>query len=802
MVSHDEHDVKMADERTPLITTVIVAPPRQRYPHQTLRRCCTIALGSCLIALLVTFLVLVVFGPPLPDDLPGLSGPAEKRLTYRELQRILLDTPSSDKASEWSRYYTSGPHLAGKNLSQAEWTRDRWSEWGIKSDVVAYDTYINYPLDHRLAMLEAESGSKSESGDDRVWKVAFEATLEEEALEEDPTTQLEDSIPTLHGYSANGNVTGQFVYVNYGSFWDFEDLVKANVSLEGKIALARYGGIFRGLKVKRAQELGMIGCVIFTDPGDDGIVTEANGYDTYPNGPARHPSSVQRGSVQFLSFAPGDPTTPGYPSKPGVPRAPVDAAIPSIPSLPISYAEAVPILKALNGHGLQAKNMSEYWTRNLGLGYKGVEYNIGPSPENVVLNLYNEQEYTITPQWDVIGIVNGTIPDEVIIVGCHRDAWIAGGAGDPNSGSAALNEVVRSFGRAMEAGWVPLRTVVFGSWDGEEYGLVGSTEWVEEYLPWISATAVAYLNLDTAALGGVFEAAAAPLLHGLLRDVTALVPSPNQTVPGQTVGDLWDGRIRTMGSGSDFTAFQDFAGVPCVHVGFTDDGRGPVYQYHSNYDSYHWMSEFGDPGFRYHRAMAQLFGLAVAKLSDSPLVPLNATDYAAALWGYVDQVEAKLPDAVVAHQAGAGAELELDDDSVKFPLGLLRRSISRMHHAAVALDAEAATLAASAASSSASTSAESSHDDADMDVAAWQRRVRGVNDRYKRIERAFLHAPGLDGRPWFKHVVFAPGLWTGYAGAVFPGLDESIDAGDAAGAARWIAIIEGCVVAATAVMRE
>lgn len=310
----------------------------------------------------------------------------------------------------------------------------------MKADIVAYDTYLNYPLDHRLALLEKKTASTGQKPD--TWDVVFEATLTEDVLEEDPTTQVENGIPTFHGYSASGNVTGSFVYVNYGTFWDFEDLVRANVSLEGKIAIARYGGIFRGLKLKRAEELGMIGCILYGDPGDDGDMTEENGHKPYPKGPARNPTSVQRGSVQYLSMGPGDPTTPGYPSKPDVPRVPVDDVLTKIPSLPISYSEAVPILKALNGYGPQAKNINEYWTRNVGLGYKGVDYNIGPSPDNLVLNLVNHQNYTITPMWDVIGIINGTIPDEVVVVGNHRDAWIVGGAGDPNSGSASL---MRSF---------------------------------------------------------------------------------------------------------------------------------------------------------------------------------------------------------------------------------------------------------------------------------------------------------------------------------------------------------------------
>jgi N-acetylated-alpha-linked acidic dipeptidase len=588
-------------------------------------------------------------------------------------------------------------------------------------------------------------------------------------LEEDPTSGLADRVPVFHGYSASGNVTGQFVYVNYGTYQDFNDLVKANVSLEGKIALARYGGIFRGLKVKRAQELGMIGTVIFTDPGDDGKITEENGYTAYPDGPARHPSSVQRGSVQFLSVAPGDPTTPGYPSLPGAPREPVEGKIPSIPSLPVSFAEVVPILKALNGHGPKSSDFNKYWTANQGLLYKGVEYNIGPSPENVVLNLANEQEYTITPMWDVIGIINGTIHDEVVVVGNHRDAWIAGGAGDPNSGSAVINEAIRSFGKALQAGWKPLRTIVFASWDGEEYGLVGSTEWVEEYLPWLSATNVAYINVDVGVRSPVFHASAAPLLNKLIYEVTDLVQSPNQTVPGQTVRDLWDGKISTMGSGSDFTAFQDFAGIPSLDMGFGGQSEdSPIYQYHSNYDSFHWMSEFGDPGFKYHKAMAQILALATAKIVETPLIHLNATDYAIALDGYVDKVETKLAavqanlvpsteEEMLAFRArAASVEVKGDVEAFKFSLKKLHKAVARFQHAAIHLDHKSAELA----------------ERVNEHFPWWKwfskiklfHDIRVTNTKYKKIERAFLYEGGLDGRDWFKHVVFAPGIWTGYAG--------------------------------------
>ncbi|CZR55355.1 related to glutamate carboxypeptidase II [Phialocephala subalpina] len=789
-------DEKMeSHERTPLIATVRVAPRRERYTHSTVRRFCTIALGSTLVAFAGLFLFLVVFTPTHHRHRHEHWGKGEEKLSYKELQQILLDTPDAEKASEWSKYYTSGPHLAGKNYSQVLWTQEKWQEFGIQADVVAYDTYINYPLGHRLVLYE-----KSKAEDAESWSVKYEATLEEDVLEEDPTSGLENRIPTFHGYSASGNVTAQYVYVNYGTYQDFEDLVAANVSLEGKIALAKYGGIFRGLKVKRAQDLGMVGVVIFTDPGDDGQVTEENGTDIYPDGPARNPSSVQRGSTQFLSVAPGDPTTPGYPSKPGVPRQPVDSAIPSIPSIPLSYAEAIPILKTLNGHGPGPKDFNKAWQENLGLKYKGVEYNVGPSPEELVLNLVNEQEYVTTPLWNVIGVINGTLSNEVIVIGNHRDAWVAGGAGDPNSGSAALNEVIRSFGVAISKGWKPLRTIVFASWDGEEYGLIGSTEWVEEYLPWLNAANVAYVNVDVATVGPIFKCAASPLLNKVMYEIADLVQSPNQTVEGQTVGDLWDHKINTMGSGSDFTAFQDFAGIPSIDFGFGPDPEAPgdtggaVYHYHSNYDSYHWMATYGDPGFHYHVTVAKLWGLFTARLAEAPVVPLNATDYAIAIEGYISNVESKL-DALMSGEVDEFAietrsrptpsEPQGDVEDLKLSFKILHKAASHLLRAAKKHDAWAAKLASQA----------------DQPIPWYHfiqkfhlsHNIAVANKKYKYLERQFLYQKGLDGRSWFKHVIFAPGLWTGYAGAVFPGLVEAVDNQDFGNARRWVGIIEGTI---------
>jgi N-acetylated-alpha-linked acidic dipeptidase len=292
----------MVSERTPLLL-VQLAPKRRRYPHRALRRVCTFALGWVLVVAVILFVSPFAILPgghgslweylPWASPLPHQNWPHGNGLGYDELQSILQDTPSAEKIREWSSYYTAGPHLAGQNLSQALWTQEKWKEFGVEDvSLVTYDVYLNYPLGHRLALLK--------KGDEST-EITFEASLEEDVLPEDHTSGLVNRIPTFHGYSANGNVTAQYVYANFGTYQDYDDLLKANVSLEGKIALVKYGQVFRGLKVKRAQDLGMVGVIIYSDPQEDGDITELAGYDAYPKGPARNPSAVQRGSVEFLS---------------------------------------------------------------------------------------------------------------------------------------------------------------------------------------------------------------------------------------------------------------------------------------------------------------------------------------------------------------------------------------------------------------------------------------------------------------------------------------------------------------------
>ncbi|KAJ5610704.1 Peptidase M28 [Penicillium lagena] len=707
--------IRLYSETTPLLEAH-AARQRRRYPHHALR-----LLSTLLPVAVILFLIPSIWSYfPWAHPLPHASWPEGNGLPYDQLQQILLNTPSAAKVREWSSYYTAGPHLAGKNLSQAVWTLEKWKEFGVEDTTLAsYDIYLNYPVDNRLALLKKSGG---------ITEVTFEATLEEDVLEEDPTSTLPDRVPVFHGYSATGNVTAQFVYANFGTYKDFEDLVNAGIALEGKIAIVKYGAILRGLKVKRAQELGMVGVIIYSDPQEDGEITEENGYETYPNGPARNPSAIQRGSTQFIT---------------------------------------------LNGHGPKAEDFNKDWQGG-GLGYKGVEYNIGPSPEDVVINLDNQQEYVTTPVWNVIGVIKGHIPDEVIILGNHRDAWIAGGAADPNSGSAALNEVVRSFGEALKAGWKPLRTIVFASWDGEEYGLLGSTEWVEDNLPWLSKANVAYLNVDVAAAGTEFHPSAAPLLNKVLYEVTSLVQSPNQTVPGQTVRDVWDGKIGTMGSGSDFTAFQDFAGVASLDFGFGRAATDPVYHYHSNYDSFAWMEKFGDHDWSYHIACTKLWALTAARLVESPLIAFNATDYAKGLESYLHQIEPAADNL---------------PEGLYFDFADLNFAILDFHEYARQFDEYTAGLVGRLGEH--------------VPWYKWWKKVhllfqiRVANDKYKGLERAFLYEPGLDGRSWFKHVVFAPGIWTGYSGTTYPGIVESLEAGDLENAKKWSRIIQERMKAAT-----
>lgn len=645
-------------------------------------------------------------------------------------EAVLANSFDNNTIETWNYYYTHGAHLAGTNRTMAQWTADRWAENGFQSRLDEYTVYLNYPVSHSLS-LTYPNGS------------VFKASLEEAVLMEDETTSYPNRIPTFNGYSFTGNVTAEYVYVGRGQVVDFEALLKLNVPLEGKIALAKYGGPFRGLKVKNAALYGMIGVILFTDPGDDGNITEANGYAAYPDGPARNPTSVQRGSVQFLSTYPGDPTTPGYPSKPDSPRADKGPVTPSIPSLPISYAEAIPLLRALDGYGTPGSQVN----RTKWVGGLNVTYSTGPAP-GAVLSMSNVMRDAITPIWDAVGIINGTNQDEVLVIGNHRDAWIVGGAADPNSGSAIMVEMSKAFGKLLATGWKPTRTIVLCSWDAEEYGLVGSTEWVEEHINWLAESTVAYLNIDVGVSGKSPSLSATPELGTIATDLMKKILWP--TMSNETLYDAWyaetDGEVGVLGSGSDYTAFLH-NGISSLDVGADNGPDDPVYHYHSDYDSYHWMSTFGDPGYHYHTAMGQFLSLLAYHLATDELIPYDLPAYTTALESYYEDLRTAV-----------------NSTSSTLDTSELDAAISQFETSAI----EAVALRDLAVSTN----------DAALKTV--------VNQKFRDFQRAFTSVGGLPNREFYKHVINAPGIDTGYAPTTFPGITEAVEAGNFTLAAEWV----------------
>ncbi|KXS97321.1 hypothetical protein AC578_10738 [Pseudocercospora eumusae] len=649
-------------------------------------------------------------------------------------EALIISSFDNNSISDWSYYYTHGDHLAGRNRSQAQWTADRWAEAGFESRLDSYHVFLDYPVSKSLTV---------------TWPngTTYTPSLEEAVLEEDDVTGWENRIPTFHGYSFSGSASAEYVYVGRGQKVDFERLIALGVPLEGKIALSRYGGPFRGLKVKNAQDYGMIGAVLFTDPGDDGNVTVAKGVAAYPDGPARNPTSVQRGSVQFLSTYPGDPTTPGYPSREDSPRADKSIVTPQIPSIPISYAEAQPILAALDGYGTAGAEVN----RSMWVGALNATYSTGPAP-GVTIDMSNLMEDAYTDIWNAIGILNGTNSDETIIIGNHRDAWLIGGAADPNSGTAVIVELGRVLGKLVSQGWQPKRNIVLCSWDAEEYGLVGSTEWVEEYIPWIKDTVVSYLNIDVGASGPRPGISATPELHEIAMETMKKVIWPAMG-GNETMYDVWmddtGGEIGVLGSGSDYTSFVH-RGIAAIDMG-SDPGPGdPIYHYHSNYDSYHWMTNFGDPGFLVHKAMGQYLSLLAYHLASEDLLPLQPTNYADQMDIYYQNLQYAIGNAT--------QENPLDTSALRSAIDTFRiQATEAAHLAQQALHSNDGSL------------------------------LQLVNRKYRDFQRGFASQGGLPTREFYQHLIFAPGLDTGYAPVTFPAVTEAVEAGNFSLAGEWVA---------------
>lgn len=536
-----------------------------------------------------------------------------------ESVRNFVQTQINESAiAENLEYLTRFPHMAGTegNYVLAEWMQNQFRAAGLDAvEMERFDVYLNYPKEdgRRIAIVEPA---------EKRWEARIE---EDKAYTRPPREQT----LVFHGHSKSGNVTGPLVYANYGSRDDFKALSDMGVKLKGSIVLVRYYGTQgdRALKIKAAELAGAAGCIIYSDPADDGF----NKGPPWPKGRYMPSDGVQRGGVSMMSMVVGDVLTPGFASLPDEKRRlPVSEStgLPKIPSLPISWRDAQRLLQAVEGHGKRTPrdwvggvpDIKEWWTGD------------DSSPKVNLMNIQDEVERQ--PIYNVLGRIKGVEqPEKKIVIGNHRDAWCFGAA-DPGSGTAVLLELVRVFGLLKAEGWRPLRTIEFASWDGEEYNLIGSTEYVEKRLEDLRNDGYAYINVDVAVSGDKLRASGSPVFGRSLKRVLKRVTDPKS---GDSLQDIWEksgSKLNGLGAGSDYVAFQDISGTSSIDFGF----EGERYPYHSCYDNYDWMSTQGDPGFQYHKAIGQIWGLLVLEISDRPILPFDLTAYASAAIQYITNI--------------------------------------------------------------------------------------------------------------------------------------------------------------------
>ena len=652
--------------------------------------------------------------------LDGFS--TESSLTEQRWEEQFRGVPQPESAREHLRRLTLEPHIAGtkEDYATALYVRDQFRRYGLNAELKEYEIWLPYPNAPSIVELITNHRQR--------------LSVTEAVVPRDPTSSNSKITPLFNGYSASGDVTAPLVYANYGLPGDYEDLKKLGVDVKGKIVIVRYGNSFRGVKAKVAQDNGAIGCIIYSDPADDGYMQG----DVYPKGPWRPVASGQRGSVQYLFDYPGDPLTPGKPAIEGVPRLKPEEAtdLTRIPVQPIAYDVAKTLIAPLQGP-VRPK------------GFQGglpFAYHVGGTAD-VKVRLKTDMDYQFRKIWNVVARIEGSEQKHRwIVLGNHRDAWVFG-AVDPNSGTSAMLEVARAFGELLKQGWAPKRTVILGSWDAEEYGLIGSTEWAEEYAADLRDKAVAYLNVDVAVSGGNFAASSVPSLWKVLRDVTRDVKDPKK---GTSIYQQWqehardgkspsdpvvEARIGALGSGSDYTPFLQHLGVPSTDMGF----GGDYGVYHSAYDSFYWMDHFGDPGFVYHVAAAQLWGTLAMRLANADVLPFDYTDYARQLQEFFDEA-IKL-----------AKERKLDSS---FDAKSMNSAIEEFSKAA----ASAEQIRKNAVSETSNRA-----------------KLQNINDMLIAAERDFIDERGLRGRSWYKHQIYAPGIYTGYAAQPLTDFRQSLD---------------------------
>ena len=676
--------------------------------------------------------------PLAAQTTPGYSPPSAA--VERAAEADVISKPSPDQASAHSRFLSLQPHMAG-TPAQAR-TRDyviaQMKSWGLETEVRAYKVWMPHPVSTR------------------VWRVSpdpIELKLQEGPIAEDTTSVAYPQVMPFNGYGAAGDVQGEVVYVNYGLIEDYAQLDSMGVSVKGKIAIARYGRSYRGIKAREAEKHNAVGLIIYSDPADDGY---ARG-DVYPLGPMRPDHGIQRGSVMNPN---GDPSTPGYPSTENAKRIPLaQMEVPRIPVLPISYGNAAELLRGLSGNSIP-----QPWQG--GLGFR---YHVGPGPVRARIAVATDANTNPYKEiWDTFGVIRGTdFPDEIVMIGGHRDSS-GPGAADNVSGTISVLEAARAIAEQAKAGKTPKRTIVFATWDAEEWGLIGSTEYVEEDSLRLRKNAVAYLNQDDIAQGPNFGGGGSPSLRALLRDVAKKVPDPSHE---GSVYDVWRKRANLAadsleppmgdpGGGSDFAGFYNHLGIPIADWGFS----GPQGIYHSAYDSYHWMTKFGDPKFEYHVAAARIGASMLLRIANADILPYDYVEFARTM-----------------RRFGTRVDSAIASKHWKTSTAGLTSAITRMGDAAVAFNA-ARDRALTAQLSTAT--------------------LKQVNANLLEVERQLTRPQGLVTRSWFRNLIYASDENNGYATMVLPSVNEAIRLGEESAVERELADLASRFDAATHMLQH
>ena len=700
-----------------------------------------------------------------PPDAPAPRGfTTESARAEREWEAKFQTIPDPDSLREYMRILSARPHhlSSPRDSTNAAWLLGRFRSWGLDARIETFQVLFPTPLERVVELVAPHR---------------FSARLREPALPQDPTSgQQAEQLPTYNAYSPDGDVTAPLVFVNYGVPEDYVRLERLGVSVKGAIVIAKYGRSWRGIKPKVAAEHGAVGCLIYSDPADDGY----HAGDTYPRGPYRPSEGVQRGSVLDMPLFAGDPLTPGVGATADAKRLDRSEAptLPKIPVMPLSYADAQPLLAAIGGRAAPGG-----WAGGL-----PITYHVGPGPARVHLKL--RFDWRLVPAYDVIARIPGAMrPDEWVVRGNHHDAWV-NGAEDPISGAIAVLEEARAYGALLKQGWRPRRTIVLALWDGEEPMLLGSTEWAETHGEELERKAVAYLNTDSngrGRLGTDGSPALARLISEVARDVKD--PETGMSVWKRThLGEVADARgadrrrearehsdltVDPMGSGSDYTAFYHHFGIPSLNLGFGGEDDGGIY--HSIYDSFHWYTTFSDTSFTYGRALAQTVGLATMRLAGADLLPYEFSRLSDRVGTNLKEVQ----DLLAAVRDSIEEQNRQVEESTFVAMNDPRRPLVPPAREPVPPFVNFAPLQNGATRLKSATSRfESAYAAAMKDggTALDTGRVAQVNAALFEAERRLAPAEGLPRRPWYRQLLSAPGWYTGYSAKTMPGIREAIEA--------------------------